>query len=212
MSHFNMNLQENIQRIREMMGLLTEDVENNDCYPSDYEPGKMYERDDLAKMFYCFADGKFPLEWIKESQFPKLPPFGERKEYISPKYDPKNMQIGKDEFVTMPEFVELNTKNIEVKTENLKITPNDFHPETLNFIPKKMNAEGYENRVKTHKKRVTKDGVYSLSKEEPFVVEFIDGKYKLEEGWHRMLALYELYTEGKIPYIEGKAFVIKKSK
>ena len=115
-----MNLQENIQRIKEMMGLLTEDVENNDCYPSDYEPGKMYERDDLAKMFYCFADGKFPLEWIKESQFPKLPPFVERKEYISPKYDPKNMQIGKDEFVTMPEFVELNTKNIEVETEELK--------------------------------------------------------------------------------------------
>jgi hypothetical protein len=36
-----MNLQENIQRIREMMGLLTEDVGNNDCYPSDYEPGKI---------------------------------------------------------------------------------------------------------------------------------------------------------------------------
>ena len=201
-----------INRIKELMKLLTEDVENNDCYPSDYEPGKMYERDDLAKMFYCFADGKFPLEWIKESQFPKLPPFGERKEYISPKYDPKHMQIGPNEFVTMPEYVKLRTKNLEVKTENLKITPNDLHPETLGFIPEKMNADGYENRVETQKRRVIKNGVSSLTEEEPFVVEYIDGKYKIEEGWHRMLALYELYNEGKIPYIEGKAFVIKKSK
>lgn len=205
-------MKEELNRIKELMGLLTEDVGNNNCYPSDYEPGKMYERDDLAKMFFCFADGKFPLEWIKESQFPKLPPFGERKEYISPKYDPKNMQIGKNEFVTMPELVKLRTKNLEVKTENLKITPNDLHPETLDFIPEKMNAKGYKNRIETQKRRVMKNGVSSLTEEEPFVVEFIDGKYKWEEGWHRMLTLYELYNDGKIPYIEGKTFVIKKSK
>jgi len=39
--NYNMNLQENIHRIKQMMGLITEDVENNDCYPSDYEPGKI---------------------------------------------------------------------------------------------------------------------------------------------------------------------------
>jgi hypothetical protein len=49
--------------------------------------------------------------------------------------------------------------------------------------------------------------VESLTKDEPFVVELKEGKYKWDEGWNRLIALIELYNQGKIAKIVGKSWV-----
>ena len=51
-------------------------------------------------------------------------------------------------------------------------------------------------------KRALKDGVESLTDNEPFVVEVKDGLYKWHEGWNRMIALKRLCEQGKIPEIK----------
>ena len=56
-------------------------------------------------------------------------------------------------------------------------------------------------------KRAMEDGADSLTKDEPFVVEIKGGKYKWDEGWNRLIALIELYNQGKIPKITGKSWV-----
>ena len=91
------------------MGILKEDEdiqpeEETDCYPSDYEPGKTYGRDELSKMFSCFAgESNFPVEAVKEMMFPLIPPNDDNPKHHFIDLDPKNMQVGPDEFVTMEE-------------------------------------------------------------------------------------------------------------
>jgi hypothetical protein len=74
-----MNLNENIYRLKELMGILKENEEvqpeeYKDCYPADYVPNKKYGRDKLSKMFSCLAgESYFPVEVIKEMISP--PPF-----------------------------------------------------------------------------------------------------------------------------------------
>ena len=56
-------------------------------------------------------------------------------------------------------------------------------------------------------RRALKDGVESLTVNEPFVVEIVDGLYKWDEGWNRLIALMKLYEQGKISEIKGKSWV-----
>jgi hypothetical protein len=207
-----MNLHEEISRMKSIMGLIIEEKDSKeDCYPSDYEEGKKYNRETLAKIFSCIAGEKeFPYEAVMEWQFPLLPPRGVNKEYRSVEYDPKNIETGPDEFLDMEGMVKKYTKGVKIDLETINITPEDLHQDTLNFFPEKKNAEGYRERVDSHKKRIMRDGIESLTEKEPFVITLKDGKYFWEEGWHRMAALYELYEEGKIPSIKGRAYVIKK--
>lgn len=210
-----MNLNENIYRLKELMGILreqdedTQPEEEKDCYPSDYEPGKTYERDDLAKIFSCFAgEDKFPVSGVKEWMFPLLPPNKDNPVHHSPSYDPKNMDMGYEKPLTMEEFVEIwKLKCSGLTLENISITPEDIHQETLDFIPTKKEAYGGKRRIAFQMKRAMEDGVDSLTKDEPFVVELKEGKYKWDEGWNRLIALIELYNQGKIPKIVGKSWV-----
>jgi hypothetical protein len=50
------------------------------------------------------------------------------------------------------------------------------------------------------------ENIYRL-KDEPFVVEIVDGLYRWDEGWNRLIALMKLYEQGKIPEIKGKSWV-----
>ena len=210
-----MNLNENIYRLKELMGILTEDEDKQpevekDCYPSDYEPGKKYERDDLSKMFSCFAGDGFPIEGVKEWMFPMIPT---EKGHVSPSYDPKNMQFGPNEFYTMEELVnEWKNKVSKISLEKISITPEELHPETLSFISKKQAAPMYKKRVDFQINKAKENGIESLTENEPFVVELEDNKYKWDEGWHRFLALYEMVQSGDIPRIEGKAWVVNRIK
>lgn len=203
-------MKEELNRIKELMGIITEDVENNDCYPSDYEPGKIYERDKLSKMFSCFAGEKdFPVDGVKEWMFPLIP--DEKKGHISPSYDPKNIDWGYEKPITMEELVNIWKKRVSnLKLENISISPEDIHPETLKFIVTKKSAPMSEKRINFQMKRAIKNGVKSLTENEPFVIEKKDGKYKWDEGWNRLIALVNLYEEGKIDSIEGKSWIVNR--
>lgn len=195
-------------RIKELMTTLTEDVENNKCYPSDYKSGKMYGRDELSKMFSCFAGEKnFPVDGVKEWMFPMIP--DNKKNHISPSYDPKNMDMGYKQPITMEELVKIWKNQVsKLRLETISITPNQIHPETLNFIPNKKSAPMGKERINFQMKRAMENGVKSLTENEPFVIEKKDGKYKWDEGWNRLIALINLYEEGKIDSIEGKCWVV----
>jgi hypothetical protein len=206
-------IKEELVRIKTLMGLIIESEKSiDDCYPSDYEHGKKYERETLSKIFSCIAgEENFPYEAVMEWVFPLLPPYGENKRHHSVSYDPKNIQVGPNEFIDMEERVRRTTNGIEsVNLEKFSITPKMIHMDTTDFFPEKKNAPGYKERVNHQKERVIKNGEYSLTENEPFVVEFVDGKYKWSEGWHRLLALVELYEEGKIDSIKGYGYIIKR--
>ena len=199
-----------INRIKELMKLLTEDVENDNCYPSDYEPGKTYERDELSKMFSCFAGEKdFPVEGVKEWMFALIP--DKKKGHISPSYDPKNIDWGYEKPITMEELVGIWKKRVSnLSLETISITPEEIHPETLKFIPTKKSAKGGKERINFQMKKSMKNGVESLTNDEPFVVEKKDGKYKWDEGWNRLIALINLYEQGKIDSIKGKSWIVNR--
>ena len=199
-----------INRIKELMKLLTEDVENDNCYPSDYEPGKTYERDELSKMFSCFAGEKdFPVEGVKEWMFALIP--DKKKGHISPSYDPKNIDWGYEKPITMEELVGIWKKRVSnLSLETISITPEEIHPETLKFIPTKKSAKGGKERINFQMKKSMENGVESLTNDEPFVVEKKDGKYKWDEGWNRLIALINLYEQGKIDSIKGKSWIVNR--
>jgi len=187
-----------------------------ECYDitSDYKPGKHYEREELSKIFSCFAgENYFPVEGVKEWMFPLIPPFGDRKQHISPSYDPKNMDMGYEKPITMEELVNIWKKKVShLNLETISISSDQIHPDTIKFIPKKESVKGGEERIEFQMKRALKDGVETLTDNEPFVVELIDGLYKWKEGWNRMIALKRLYEQGKIPEIKGKSWVVHKIK
>lgn len=54
-------IKEKLNRIKELMGLLIEDIGNDNCYPSDYELDRLYERDD----FFPSYDPK-NINWVYE--------------------------------------------------------------------------------------------------------------------------------------------------
>jgi len=225
---------EELNRIKSLMGILKEDTSESDdtglglvpdyeypniyrtkeCYPSDYEPGKNYEREELSKIFSCFAGEKdFPVDGVMEWMFPLIPPFGDRKQHITPSYDPKNMDMGYEKPITMKELVNIWKKKVShLSLETIYISPDQIHPDTIKSIPKKESVEGGEERIKVQMRRALKDGVETLTDDEPFVVELADGLYKWDEGWNRMIALKRLCEQGKIPEIKGKSWVVHRIK
>lgn len=205
---------EELNRIKSIMGILKEDTENSDCYPSDYTPGKNYERKELSKIFSCFAgEDDFPADGVMEWMFPLIPPYGNKQEYTSPFYDPKNMQMGPNEFYTMEEWVDRQKNKVShLSFETISITPDQLHPCTIENIPKKENAPEGKERIERQMNNAMKHGVESITEKEPFVVELENGLYLWEEGWNRMIALKNLYDLGKIDSIKGKAWIVHKIK
>jgi hypothetical protein len=225
---------EELNRIKSLMGILKEGTSESDdtgiglvpdyeypniyrtkeCYPSDYEPGKHYEREELSKIFSCFAgESKFPVEGVMEWMFPLIPPFGDRKQHITPSHDPKNMQMGPNEYYTMKEWVDKQkSKYSHLSLVTISISPDQIHPDTLKKIPVKESAIGGNERIEFQMRKALKDGVETLTDAEPFVIEEIDGLYKWDEGWNRMIALKRLCEQGKIPEIKGKSWVVHRIK
>lgn len=197
-----------IKKIKNLMGLIIENVENNNCYPSDYKSGKTYERNELSKIFSCLAGEKdFPVDGVKEWMFPLIP--DDKKGHKSPIYDPKNMNMGYDKPITMEELVtkyKNKISNLTLKT--ISLTPKELHSDTLKFIPIKKSVYMGKERIKYQMEKALKDGMESLTEKEPFVVEIIDDKYKWAEGWNRLIALINLYKQGKIKIIKGKSWIV----
>lgn len=200
-------INEQINRIKNLINVISEN-NSESCYPSDYTPGKKYPREILAKIFCCFAgENNFPYEYVLNGIFPKLPPNNKHKTHYFNDVDPKNIQIDKDKFVDMEEYVKIRTKNKRVIFMNIRLTPDMIHDKTLGFLQHKRTAPNYQERVYFQIKKAKKCGIFSLTETEPFILEYLDGKYAWVEGWHRLLAMIELYNKGEINAIEGKAFV-----
>lgn len=176
------------------------------CYPKDYAQGKKYGRDVLSKVFSCMAGpDKFPVDGVKEWMFPLLPT---DKGHVDPTHSLDSMNIY-GEPMTMQQVVDKEkSRHSSIKLLDISITPDMIHPETLAFMENKRNAVGYAKRVGFQKEKATKEGQESLTKNEPFVFELKSGKYFLSEGWHRFMALLELFEEGKIKSIKGKSWVL----
>ena len=157
------------------MEIFREDIKNNGCYPSDYKPGKHYEREELSKIFSCFAgENDFPVAGVKEWMFPLIP--DEKKGHVSPSYDPKNMDMGYEKPITIEELVNIwKNKVSHLSLETISISPEEIHPETLSFIPQKKSAPMGEQRISFQMKKAMQNGVESLTQNEPFVIE--------KKGW-----------------------------
>ena len=170
-------------------------LKENKCYPSDYQPGKTYGRDILTQIFTCLTGNPkdFPILAIKEMMFPLEPGGGFTDK------DPKALTIYSDEPITMEEMVKKEMGRIsKFETKQIQLSKDILHPDTLKFIENKRNAPGYEKRVGYQKDKVRKAGMNSFSivpKEEPIIFTFKNGKYALEEGWHRTLALLDMLED-----------------
>ncbi len=165
------------------------------CYPDDYNPGKEYGRDILAEIFCCIADDdSFSIEIVKEVYFPYLP--GKKDVSI----DPKMIQVGPDEYIDMEEFVAREKKKTPNgwKMEIVTVSKDMLHPQTINFIDQKKKSPGYQDRVDFQKERINKSDTLEITKDEPIIFELVDDKYKLQEGWHRFLAILEMLEDGEL--------------
>ena len=165
------------------------------CYPADYEPGKKYGRDILAEIFCCIVDDdSFPIGIVKDVYFPYLPG---KKDML---HDPKNIQVGPDEYIDMEEFVAREKKKTPNgwKMDKLTVAKDMLHPDTTDFIGQKKKSPGYQERIDFQKQRINDSDTLEITKDEPIIFELSDGKYKLQEGWHRILAILEMIDDGEL--------------
>jgi hypothetical protein len=130
---------------------------------------------------------------IKEMMFPLEPGGGFTNK------DPKAITMYSEVPVTMEEIVKKEMGRIsKFEIKQIQLSKDILHPDTLSFVEKKRNAPGYEKRVGYQKDKVRKSGMDSLAivpKNEPVIFTFKDGKYALEEGWHRTLALLDMLED-----------------
>lgn len=170
----------------------------DDCYPNDYEPGREYDGRALAEIFSCMTDNPelWPVNIVHSMYFPDLP--GGKPILM----DPKSMRVYGPNPVTMEEFVQRETKKLSgFQTQDVELSWETLAPSTLDFIPKKQSAPGYQKRVDYQKNIVRENNMdpKSIFKGSDLPV-FLkkDGLLELQEGWHRILALLEMIQDGEL--------------
>ena len=131
---------------------------------------------------------------MKNVYFPYLPG---KKDNLQ---DPKKIHVGPEEYIDMEEFVAREKKKTPHgwKVKKIEISKDMLHRDSLKFIQKKKKAPGYQDRVDFQKSRIRKSNTLKITKDEPIIFEFIDDKYKLQEGWHRVLAILEMIEDGEL--------------
>lgn len=170
-------------------------IAGNSCYPEGYEDGKKYGRDEMAKLFSCIADGKgWPEDLAKEVYFPYLP--GKKDVEI----DPAKIEVGPNKYITIEEFVAREKKKYPAgwARKKIKISEDMIHPDSIDFISKKKSANGYKKRIELQKDRIRKMGLINITKDEPIMLEKVGKKYKIREGWHRVLSILEMMDSGEL--------------
>jgi hypothetical protein len=200
-----MNLQENIYRIKEVMGI-NESLKK--CLPKSYRPGDKYGRDELAKMFVCYTGDpkKFPVIAVKEWLFPKLPGGG----FID--QDPMKLNYGQPYTFTLEQMAKVenrDTRNITIGIKTLDIT--QFPEQTQRWFNLKKNAPNFEERFKYQIDMIREndyDTTIVTPKDEPIVFESVDKKLYLQEGWHRTMAILELLDNGEITPDQAKVYAV----
>ena len=200
-----MNLQENIHRIKEVMGI---NESSKKCLPKSYKPGQKYGRDKLAEMFVCNTGDpkKFPVLAVKEWLFPKLPDGGFVEQ------DPMKMNFGQPYTFTIEEMAKgenRDTRNITMGVR--KIDLNQFPEQTKRWFELKRNAPNFEKRLEYQLNKIRENDYDTLvvtPQDEPMVFESIDKKLYIQEGWHRLMAILELLDKGEITPDQAKVYAV----
>jgi hypothetical protein len=173
-----------------------------DCYPDDYTPGKQYGSEVLAKIFCCIAGSGFgPENIIRSVYFPPLPGGADNE------MDPDAMQIYGPEPITMADYVKKEMSKISHwAMKEVDLSLDNLSDETLKFVEHKRSAPGYEKRVGYQKDKVRKSGLNPnviISPDEPICMVFKDGKYEIQEGWHRSLSLLDMLGDGEFGDVDS---------
>jgi len=202
-----MKLQENIDRIKQVMGIITESRPGF-CLPKDYTPGTKYGRDELAKMFVCFTKDpkKFPLLAVKEWLFPQLPGGG-----FTPQ-DPMSMSYGQPYTFTMERMAKVEDKNTRNITVGIKtIDPTQLPDETKRWFSIKQKSPGFQDRFDYQINKIREndyDTTVITPQDEPMVFEVINRKLYIQEGWHRLMAILMLLEKGEITPDQAKVYAV----
>lgn len=174
-------------------------AKKNSLYPDDYEPGKEYGRDVLARIFAKLTD--WPYLVVREAFFPLLPGGKE------PMHDPGAMKVYSNDPITIEKFAEKEKEKYKSwSSENVELSWDNLSNECKKFIKKKKAAPGYEERVNAQKKRVEDsdmDPKAIITNDEPIILTKEDGKYYIMEGFHRSLALLEMLKAGKFGKVDS---------
>jgi hypothetical protein len=200
-----MNLQENIYRIKEMMGI---NESSKKCLPKSYKQGEKYGRDELAKMFVCYTGDykKFPILAVKEWLFPNLPGGG----FVD--QDPMKMNFGQPYSFTIEQMAKSENKNTRNITIGIKtIDSNQFPVQAQRWFNLKRNAPKFKERLEYQIDKIRKnnyDTTVVIPMDEPIVFESIDKKLYLQEGWHRVMAILELLDKGEITPEQAKVYAV----
>jgi len=201
-----MNLQEQIIRIQSMMGVVNES--KNKCLPKTYKPGDKYGRDELTSMFICYTrePKKFPFIGVREWLFPLLPGGGFAKQ------DPMRMDYEYMPPFTLEQMVRVenrDTRNVSVGIKN--ITPTMLPEQTQRWFQLKRQSSGFQERLDYQLNKIREsnyDTTVVTPENEPMVFESIDKELHLQEGWHRLLAIFELIENGEITNDQAKVYCV----
>ena len=200
-----MNLQENIYRIKEVMGI---NESFKKCLPKSYRPGEKYGRDELAKLFVCYTGEpkKFPIIAVKEWLFPKLPGGGFADQ------DPMKLNYGQPYTFTMEQMAKTEnreTRNITIGIKTIDIS--QFPEQMQEWINLKKNRPKFKERFDYQLNKIREnnyDTTIVTPENEPIVFESINKKLYLYEGWHRVMAILELLDKGEITPDQAKIYAV----
>ena len=202
----NMNLQEQIHRMQSMMGVVNES--NNKCLPKTYKPGDKYGRDELTRMFICYTrePKKFPFIGVREWIFPLLPGGGFTTQ------DPMRMDFEFMSTFTLEQMAKsenIDTRNITVGIKN--ITPTMLPEETQRWFQIKRQSSGFQERIEYQLNKIREsnyDTTVVTPENEPIVFESVNKELHLTEGWHRLLAIFELIENGEITNDQARVYCV----
>ena len=201
-----MNLQEQINRTKTLMGVVTE--ANNRCLPKEYKTGDKYGRDELTRMFICYTKEpkKFPFIGVREWLFPLLPGGGFSTQ------DPMRMDSEFMSTFTLEQMAKAenkDTRNITVGIKN--ITPTMLPKETQRWFQIKRQSPGFQERMEYQLNKIREsnyDTTVVTPENEPIVFESVNKELHLTEGWHRLLAIFELIENGEITNDQARVYCV----
>ena len=200
-----MNLHEDIQRIKEVMGI-NESLKK--CLPKTYSNGDKFGRDELASMFVCFTGEpkKFPVTAVREWLFPALPDGS-----FTPQ-DPMRLNYGQPYTFTLEQMAKVENRDTRNVTIGVKtINPSQFDQRTKRWFQAKMSAPLFQKRLDYQLDKIRENGYDTTvvtPENEPIVFESVNNTLYLQEGWHRVMAILELVNKGEITQDQAKAFMV----
>jgi len=200
-----MNLREDIERIKEVMGI-TESSKK--CIPRSYRPGDKLGRDELATIFSCYTGDpkKFPISAVREWLFPLMPDGS----FIP--QDPMRLNFGQPYTFTIEQMAKVEDRDTRNVTIGVKIiNPSQFDERTQRWFEMKKNAPLFQKRLEFQMNKIRENGYDTTvvtPENEPIVFESVNNKLYLQEGWHRVMAILELVNNKEITPEQAKALMV----